>query len=293
MSDAPSTAAPGTDAPGANALVTTAWLAAQLGAPGTHVIECSSSRLDEYAAAHIPGAAAIDWLRDLVERDDESSGLVIDAQRFAALASRLGIRPNDTLIFYGDMGGRHAARALWTFEYYGHPGDLHLMDGGREAWSREGRPMDAAAAAIEPSDYPVPRHTNDAIRAIRATRDDVAAALADPAFVPLDTRTRDEYVGEDIRAARGGRIPGATHVFWKDNVAEDATLKSIDELAEMYKNVPKNAPVATYCQLGMRAAHTWFVLRHVLGYSNAATYDGSWQEWGNDPDTQIEAETAP
>ncbi|MCH8066835.1 MAG: sulfurtransferase [Chloroflexi bacterium] len=279
-------------------LVSTAWVADQLAASSGQaasqtrilLLETSSTRLDGYAAAHIPGALVIDWLRDLVDRDDESSGLVIDPQRFAALASSLGIRPNDTLIFYGDMGGRHAARALWTFEYYRHPGDLHLMDGGREAWQREGRPMTADVPNILPARYPLPPAPDGALR---ATRDDIAAAIGSGNFVPLDTRTRDEYDARDIRAARGGRIPGAQHIFWKDNVAEDATFKSKAELTQLYAAIPRDATVATYCQLGMRAAHTWFVLRHVLGYPNVRNYDGSWQEWGNESETIIENETAP
>src|SRR3989304_1170736 len=84
------------------------------------------------------GAVGVGGGRGLIEREDESSGLVIEPERFAALARRLGLRPEDTLVFYGDQGGRHACRALWTFEYYRHPGSLHLMDGGRERWQREG-----------------------------------------------------------------------------------------------------------------------------------------------------------
>ncbi|MCH8066787.1 MAG: sulfurtransferase, partial [Chloroflexi bacterium] len=146
------------------------------------------------------------------------------------------------------------------------------------------------APGIVPADYPLPPAPD---ATLRATRDDIAPALGSGNFVPLDTRTRDEYDATDIRAARGGRIPGATHVFWKDNVAEDATFKPKAELQALYATIPRDATVATYCQLGMRAAHTWFVLRHVLGYPNARNYDGSWAEWGNEASTPIEAETKP
>ena len=122
-----------------DALVSTEWVAERLDEPGTRVIEVSISRLEAYAQGHLPGAVAIDWQSELIEREDESSGLVIGPERFATLARRLGLRPEETLVFYGDAGGRHAARALWTFEYYRHSGPLHLMDGGREAWEREGR----------------------------------------------------------------------------------------------------------------------------------------------------------
>ena len=150
--------------------------------------------------------------------------------------------------------------------------------------------MTADVTDIVPTAYPPPPAPDDTLR---ATRDDIAAALDSGNFVPLDTRTRDEYDATDIRAARGGRIPDATHVFWKDNVAEDASFKSKAELQALYADIPRDATIAAYCQLGMRAAHTWFVLRHILGYPNASNYDGSWADWGNVEDVPIEAETAP
>src|SRR3990170_3423090 len=118
-------------------LVPTDWVAERLGKPGVHVIDVPTTP-ETYASGHLPGAVAIDWRRELIPHYDESSGMVIDPHRFAALARRLGLRPEDTLVFYGDQGGRHAARALWTFEYYRPPGPLHWMDGGREKWRAEG-----------------------------------------------------------------------------------------------------------------------------------------------------------
>ena len=268
-----------------DALVSTEWVAERLDEPGTRVIEVSISRLEAYAQGHLPGAVAIDWQSELIEREDESSGLVIEPERFAALARRLGLRPEDTLVFYGDAGGRHAARALWTFEYYRHPGPLHLMDGGREAWEREGRPLTAESPAIEPSDYPIPSGADESLR---ATREEIAARLGEDGFAVLDTRTREEYEGSDVRAARGGHMPGAAHVFWEEAVAPDGSFRPREELAALYGRLGRESTIAAHCQLGVRAAHTWFVLRHILGYPNVKNYDGSWQEWGNLADTAIE-----
>ena len=272
------------------ALVSTEWLAARLGAPGVpvppvRVIEASMAP-ETYTGGHLAGAVAIDWKRELIEREDESSGLVVDAERFASMARRLGLRPDDTLVFYGDQGGRHATRALWTFEYYGHAGALHWLDGGREKWLAEGRPLTQDEPSLTPSDYPTPAG-GDA--SVRLTCAEVQSRLGQDGFAVLDVRTDGEHAGTDVRAARGGRIPGALHVFWKQSVAADGRLRPRPELEELYGVVPRDGEVATHCQLGVRSAHTWFVLRHVLGYTNVRNYDGSWREWGDREDTPIEA----
>ncbi|MEX1255650.1 MAG: sulfurtransferase [Dehalococcoidia bacterium] len=267
-----------------DALVSTQWVADRLAESGVRVVEVS---FDEgaYVSGHLPGAANIDWRRELIENEDESSGMVIAPQRFADLARRLGLRPDDTLVFYGDQGGRHATRAFWMFEYYRHPGALHVMDGGREQWQREGRPVTADVPALTPSDYPVPGRADESLR---VTKDEIVSGLGRQGFVTLDVRTRGEYEGTDVRAARGGHIPGATHIFWEEALTPDTTLRPKGELDALYASLPKDSEIAVHCQLGVRAAHTWFVLRHVLGYPNAKNYDGSWQEWGNEPGTPIE-----
>ena len=272
-----------------DALVSTAWLAQHAGDSRLRIFEASQEPAS-YASGHVDGALQIDWKQDLIEAADESSGKMIDAGRFVALASRLAIRPDDTLVFYGDQGGRHAARALWTFEYYRHPGKLHWVDGGREVWQAESRPLTTGVPNIAPSDYPEPPGPD---YTIRATFTDIVAGLDNADLTVIDTRSPDEYDGTDIRAARGGRIPGAKHIFWKTSLAENGALLPKDELKALYAAVSRDGTSAAYCQLGVRAAHTWFILRHVLDHSDAKNYDGSWQEWGNLSDTPIEHETAP
>jgi thiosulfate/3-mercaptopyruvate sulfurtransferase len=267
-----------------NVIVSTGEVAAMLGKPGVRLIEVSMDR-EAYASGHIAGALDIDWQRQLIEEEDESSGKVIDPERFGALARRLGLDINDSLVFYGDQGGRHAARALWTFEYYRHRGSLHWMDGGREKWLSEGRPMTAETQPLVPSAYPVPsaRQPN-----MRITLDEIRSQLGRPSMSVLDVRTEEEYEGADVRAARGGHIPGAAHVFWEDALQPDKSLRPKSELAELYRDVPRDATVAVHCQLGVRAAHTWLVLRHLLGYDDVRNCDGSWQEWGNREDVPVE-----
>ena len=268
-----------------DALVSTGWVAERLGSPGVRVIEVSSAGLEEYARGHIEGALAIDWKRELIEREDESSGMVIAPDRFRKLARRLGLRQDDALVFYGDQGGRHACRALWTFAYYRHAGGLHVMDGGREAWQGEGRPMPGDVPVVTPSDYAQPFAPDESIR---ATREEIVARLDDDGFAVLDARTEGEHAGTDVRAKRGGRIPGARHVFWQDAVAEDGRFRAKEELAKLYERFSPESTVAAHCQLGIRSAHTWFVLRHILGYPDVKNYDGSWREGGDRDDTPIE-----
>jgi thiosulfate/3-mercaptopyruvate sulfurtransferase len=267
-----------------DALVSTAWVADQLGKPGVRIIEVSFDP-ELYRDWHLPGAATINWKRDLIEEEDESSGMLPDPERFAAMCRRLGLQQDDTILFYGDKGGRHATRALWVFEYYKHLGALHLMDGGREQWEREGRPKVSDPATFEPSGYPVPSGRR---LELRATAGEIMRCLADGNYTVLDVRTQAEYDGADVRAARGGHIPGARHIFWEDALTPEGTLRPKEELARLYADIPPDNTVAVHCQLGVRAAHTWFVLRHVLGYAGARNYDGSWQEWGNRDDTPIE-----
>jgi thiosulfate/3-mercaptopyruvate sulfurtransferase len=263
-----------------DALVSTAWVAEQLGKPGVRIIDVSSEP-QLYAGWHLPGAVAIDWMRELIEEEDESSGKIPDPERFAAMCRRLGLQPDDTLVFYGDKGGRHA-------------GALHLMDGGREQWQREGavlslskdRPTATGPVSVEPSGYPVPSGRR---LELRATIDQITRSMSNADYTVLDVRTQGEYDGTDVRAARGGHIPGAVHIFWEDALTPDTTLRPRDELAQLFAAVPRDNTVAVHCQLGVRAAHTWFVLRHVLGYARAQNYDGSWQEWGNREDTPIES----
>ena len=269
-----------------SALVSPDWLEARLGDQAVRVVESSIAK-ESYDRAHIPGARWVDAHPDLLRNGDDSSGCVITPEQYAALMGRLDIGPDMTVVWYGDRQSSFATRGFWTMDYYRHPGGCYVLDGGRERWLAEQRPISNEAPAERLAVYPVPAETN---RENEASWQDVSAAIGAAGKVVLDVRTQGEYDGSDVRAARGGHVPGAVHVEWLDATAGDNVLKSERELRAMYESlgVTPDREIITHCQLGVRASHTWFVLKHVLGYPRVKNYDGSWQEWGNRDDLPVE-----
>ncbi len=269
-----------------HALIQPQWLADHLRDADVRVIEASVEK-GTYAAAHIPGAVWLDCHRELLLHGDDSSGYVIPPEQFAALMSRLGIAPETTVVWYGDRHSSLAIRGFWTMDYYRHRGAVYVIEGGRERWIAEGRATTADLPHIERAPYPIPSAPDESNR---ATLDRVHGAIGSEHAVVLDVRSRGEYDGENLRAARGGHIPGAVHVEWTDATAGDNVLLRGEALRELYasRGVTPDKEIIAHCQLGIRAVHTWFMLKHVLGYPDVRNYDGSWQEWGNHEDTPIE-----
>ena len=269
-------------------LVDTAWVASHLDDPAVRIIESDEDYL-LYETGHIPGAVKVDWfttLQDPLRRD------FLSQPAFEALCGRLGIARTTTLVFYGDRNNWFACYAFWLFNLYGHT-RTKIMNGGRFKWERESRPLTRTVPSYNPTFY----QASPPDLAIRAYRDQVLAASAAStenfAASPLiDVRSPQEYTGELLHmpnypqegATRGGHIPGAVNIPWSKAVSEvDGTFKPVEALRELYvlAGFTPDKEIITYCRIGERSAHTWFVLKYLLGYPHVRNYDGSWTEWGN------------
>ncbi|WP_034650236.1 sulfurtransferase [Corynebacterium vitaeruminis] len=260
-----------------SSLVSAQWLSARLGTPGLRVVESDEDSL-LYDIGHIPGAVRIDWHKDL---NDPVLRDFISGEAFAALMDSKGIARDDTVVIYGDKSNWWAAFTFWVFKLFGHE-DVRLLNGGRDAWMAEERDTSFAVPEYPAKNYPVVEREEAELRAFVA---EVLAATDEVGL--LDVRTEQEYAGTSdpdspsTGVLRRGHIPGAVNIPWEQSVHPNSRFRSLAELKKAYAPVLDKEQVITYCQIGERGAHTWFVLKYLLGHKNVRNYDGAWAEWGN------------
>ncbi len=262
-------------------LVSTDWVASHAKDATVRVVEVDVDT-SAYDQGHVPGAIGWNWsteLCDTVVRD------IIPPQKFEALMSRSGIANDTTVVLYGDNNNWFAAWAFWQMKIYGHK-DVRIMNGGRKKWLAESRELETTPAAPAATTYKAGAQD----LSIRAFLPEVQAAVKAGRAALVDVRSPQEFSGEILAppglpetCQRGGHIPGAKSIPWGKACNEDGTFKSAADLQQLYggAGVTADKPVIAYCRIGERSSHTWFVLKHLLGYANVKNYDGSWTEWGN------------
>ena len=265
-------------------IVETDWVAEHMSDENVALVEVDVDTA-AYEQGHVPGAIGWNWttqLNDTVTRD------ILTADRMSDLLGSSGITPDTTIVLYGDNNNWFATYAFWQLKMYSHR-DVRLMNGGRVKWLKEERELSTDAPNVSTAAYAIAAEDNT-IRALRDEMLDIAGGNKHAAMV--DVRAPVEFSGELLAPAnlpqegaqRGGHIPGATNIPWLTAVnEEDGTFKSVDELRAAYedKGIAGNKETVTYCRIGERSSHTWFVLTQILGYDDVKNYDGSWTEYGS------------
>ena len=237
---------------------------------------------EDFARGHIPGAVHFD-LFGLSLIDTSQAPLQAFMHMIHHVLELRGVSESKEVVCYENNSGMRAARAVWFLEYFGHP-SARMLDGGMQAWKAAGFPI--ATEAVSPK---AARFKISARRDVLATADDVLQSLDNKEVSILDTRSQGEYLGTQVRAARGGAIPGAIHIEWTDNLDAGGKFKSDAELKAMYgqAGIMPDSEVISYCQGGYRAAHSYIALR-LIGFPKVRNYIGSWKEWGDRTDLPIE-----
>lgn len=261
--------------------VDTAWLAEHR--TEVKVVDVRVTPL--YLLGHVDKALSIQKEEFLSSRGGVKS-LVPTVAEFEALMDRYGITPETTVVAYADDDNPYAARFVWTLRYHGHE-KAYVLDGGYEKWADEKRPTAfLPTKAVATSGYRCQKAMD-----IRAEVDYILTRLGNPGVMVWDTRKPSEYDGTEVRAERGGHIPGAVHLDWvslQKEVNGVKVLKSEKEIRSLLASsgITPDREILAHCQTGIRSSYATLVLLG-LGY-RVQNYDGSWIEWANNRALPVE-----
>ncbi len=262
-------------------LVSTDWLESNLDSDDIAIVEVDEDTT-AYTKGHIPGAIAINWeteLHDLPRRE------FVTSEQLAKLLGDKGIGNEQTIVLYSGNNNWFATYAYWLFQYRGVD-NLKLLDGGRKKWELESRLLSQDEPNRSATSFSIGTEHPE----LRIFRDEVTKRVESGGSW-VDVRSPEEFRGELLapphlpqeQAQVPGHIPGAANITWSKTVNEDGTFKSADELQKLYEaeGITSDKDVVTYCRIGERSSHSWFVLTELLGFSNVKNYDGSWTEYGS------------
>lgn len=273
-------------------LVSTQWLADEIGMPNLVVVDASShlpaagrDAEAEFRSAHIPGARFLD-LKGLVDQKSPVPAALPRPDQLASRLAELGITPESRIVFYDDSAVKTAARAWYLCRAHGLE-QVAILDGGLGKWRAEGRALESGSHAT----IPAPAFTLSAPQSIKF-KSDMLANIESGSRQVLDARDAGRFSGaieDTVHNLPSGHIPGSRNLPFASLFAEDGTFKREDELRELFQNagIALDQPVTATCGSGVTACVLLFALDRI-GHRDTALYDGSWLDWGSDPSMPVE-----